>query len=408
MATITPHLPSSSSYPTAQSNKAPVWNSTTWVSSQTTLAWLTNITDDEAPKTSNDTVKYASIIVFTVVFVLGSVGNFLVIWILGFKMKRTMVTLFFLHLSIADFILVMQIPVVIAHGAMNWHWAMGTAMCKLISFGTFVNMNASVYFLTLISLDRYAALVHPVSSLPLRRLRLARWLCLAVWLLALLLSLPSLIFRTTIEDSGFVFCYNDYGESFEEQTWNITAVNVCRVVLGFAVPYAVMIFCYCCIGARLRHVDKSRRGNSFRIIVVVVVAFFVCWAPYHAIGLLETASYVHNNDTMYETSQKAMPVIAGLVYINSCINPILYVFSGSHLKAQFRRSLVAAIENAFRDQEPLDSGQESGSGPTAQSRDATNLSSNLSSNTTSGNTSGHLQGSHGDVATVGVVQEAQV
>ncbi|CAN0330626.1 unnamed protein product [Lampetra planeri] len=403
MSTITPHLPSSSSYPTAQSNEAPVWNTTTWVSSQTTLAWLTNITDDEAPNTSNDTVKYASIIVFTIVFVLGSVGNFLVIWILGFKMKRTVVTLFFLHLSIADFILVMQIPVVVAHGAMNGHWAMGMAMCKMISFGNFVNMNASVYFLTLISVDRYAALLHPVSSLPLRRLRLARWLCLAVWLLALLLSLPSLIFRTTIEDSGVIFCYNGYGESFEEQTWNITAVNICRFVLGFAIPYAVMIFCYCRIGARLRHVDKTRRGNSLRIIVSVVVVFFICWAPYHAIGLLEAASYVQDDDEMFETSQKAYPVVAGLVYFNSCINPILYVFSGSHLKTQFRRSLVAAIENAFRDHETLDSGQDSGSGSKAQSRDVTNLSSNLSSNT-----SGNLEGSHGHVATVALVQEAQV
>ncbi|CAN0330533.1 unnamed protein product [Lampetra fluviatilis] len=392
--TATTHLPSSLFSLKPQSN----WNSTDWDSPLITYSM-----EEPSEISKRNTFKYASITIYTIIFILGSVGNFLVIWILGFKMKRTVVTLFFLHLSIADFILVMQIPVVIAHGAIDDHWAMGTAMCKLISFGNFVNMNASVYFLTLISVDRYAALLHPVSSLPLRRLRLARWLCLAVWLLALLLSLPSLIFRTTIEDSGVIFCYNGYGDSFEEQTWNITAVNICRVVLGFALPYAVMIFCYCRIGARLRRRDKTRRGNSLRIIVSVVVAFVVCWAPYHTIGMLEAASYIQYNYEMFKTSQKALPVVAGLVYFNSCINPILYVFSGSHLKTQFRRSLVAAIENAFRDHETLDSGQDSGSGSKAQSRDVTNLSSNLSSNT-----SCNLEGSHGHVATVAVVHEEQV
>ncbi|XP_061417050.1 chemerin-like receptor 2 [Lethenteron reissneri] len=389
--TATTHLPSSLFSLKPQSN----WNSTAWDS-----PLITNSTEEPSEIYK---LKYVYITVYTIIFVLGSVGNFLVIWILGFKMKRTVVTLFFLHLSIADFIFMLQIPVAIAPIAMDSHWAMGTAMCKLISFGNFVNMNASVYFLTLISLDRYAALLHPVSSLPLRRLRVARWLCLAVWLLALLLSLPSLIFRATIEASGAIICYNGYGDSFEEQTWNITAVNICRVVLGFAIPYAVMIFCYCRIGARLQHVDKTRRGNSLRIIVVVVVVFVVCWAPYHAIGLLEAASFIKHDFEMFETSQKAIPVVAGLMSFNSCINPILYVFSGSHLKTQFRRSLVAAIENAFRDHEPLDSGQDSGSGLRAQSRDVINLSIKLSSNT-----SGNLEGSHGDVATVAVVHEEQV
>ncbi|CAN0330580.1 formyl peptide receptor-related sequence 4-like [Lampetra fluviatilis] len=392
--TATTHLPSSLFSLKPQSN----WNSTDWDS-----PLITNSTEELSEISTNlNNFKYVSITVYTIIVILGSVGNFLVIWILGFKMKRTVVTLFFLHLSIADFIFMLQMSLLVVEEAMDGHWAMGTAMCKLISFGLFVNANASVYFLTLISVDRYAALLHPVSSLPLRRLHLARWLCLAVWLLSLLLSLPPLIFSTTADDNGMIVCFDDYSENRDEELRHIMAVNICRFVLGFALPYAVMIFCYCRIGAKLQRIDKTRRGNSLRIIVSVVVAFFVCWAPYHAIGLLET-TYFHENNEIHPVAEMALLIVDYLMCFNSCINPILYVLSGSHLKTQFRRSLVAAIENAFRDHEHLDLGQDSGSGPRAQSRDVINLSTKLSSNT-----SGNLEGSHGHVATVAVVQEAQV
>ncbi|XP_061416944.1 chemerin-like receptor 2 [Lethenteron reissneri] len=412
MATTT-HLPSSSFSPTLQFNTTTVWNYVAWNTSQTIVTRLSKSTD-KTPETSTSTATliYAAITILTIVFVLGSIGNFLVIWILGFKMKRTVVTLFFLHLSIADFILVLQIPVVIAPIAMDSHWAMGTAACKLHTYAFVVNMNASVYFLTLISLDRYAALLHPVSSLPLRRLHLARWLCLAVWLLAMLLSLPPLIFRTTRwTNEGFVACYNSYGEDFDVQARWGTAMKISRFVLSFAVPYAVMIFCYCRIGARLRRVDKTRRGNSLRIIVVVVVAFSVCWAPYHAIGLMEAASYVQDDESLLTAAEWADPVIWGFAFINSCINPILYVFSGSDLKARFRRSLVAAIENAFRDHEPLDSGQDSRSGHTAQSRDLVDIamvSTDVISTNISSDSNGNAEGGRVDGTRVALVQEERV
>ncbi|XP_078713405.1 C3a anaphylatoxin chemotactic receptor-like [Lampetra fluviatilis] len=405
MATAT-NLPSSSFSPTPSANLSPVWNSTAWHYSKTILPWLSDSTT--GPPTTflgRRRFTHASITILTIVFVLGSIGNFLVIWILGFKMKRTVVTLFFLHLSIADFILVLQIPVVIAPIAMDSHWAMGTAACKLHTYAFVVNMNASVYFLTLISLDRYAALLHPVSSLPLRRLRVARWLCLAVWLLALLLSLPPLIFRTTRwTNEGFVACYNSYGEDFDVQARWGTAMKISRFVLSFAVPYAVMIFCYCRIGARLRHVDKARRGNSLRIIVAVVVAFFVCWAPYNSMVLLRAISYVHRDHEMVRVTGTAFPIVKNLMVINSCVNPILYVFSGSRLKTQVRRSLVAAIENAFRELEQDDFGQDLRRGRTMQLRAGANLRTNV----VGSNSSGNLEGSGDDETRVMMAQEEHV
>ncbi|XP_078713570.1 formyl peptide receptor-related sequence 4-like [Lampetra fluviatilis] len=412
MATTT-HLPSPSFSRTLQFNTTTVWNYVAWNTSQTIVTWLSKSTD-KTPETSTSTatLKYAAITILTIVFVLGSVGNFLVIWILGFKMKRTVVTLFFLHLSIADFILVLQIPLVIVTVYMEAQWVLGAAACKLVWFTLAVNKNASVYFLTLISLDRYAALLHPVSSLPLRRLRVARWLCLAVWLLALLLSLPPLIFSNLdASDEGLVYCYSGYSDDVHEHTRHmLTAIGI-SFVASFAVPYAVMIFCYCRIGARLRRVDKARRGNSLRIIVAVVVAFSVCWAPYHAIGLLEAASYVQDDDSLLAAAEWADPVIWGFAFINSCINPILYVFSGSDLKARFRRSLVAAIENAFRDHEPLDSGQDSRSGHTAQSRDLADIaivSTDVISTNISSDSNGNAEGGRVDGTRVALVQEERV
>uniref|UniRef100_A0A8C4R3X3 Chemerin chemokine-like receptor 2 n=1 Tax=Eptatretus burgeri TaxID=7764 RepID=A0A8C4R3X3_EPTBU len=220
------------------------------------------------------------------------IGNAVVIWIIGFKMKKTMATVLFLNLSIADFLFILFLPFSITQAIMEYHWIFGWFFCKLNSYIMFVNMYSSILFLTVISMERYIAVVHPVQGMKIRTLH------------------------------------------SETMTARISEINICRAIFGFIIPFTVIFFCYCRVVCKMQHIRFAKKRKSFRLIVLVVLAFFICWAPYHVL-----------NYELFVLANNVFPVVISIAYINSCINPILYVFSGQKFQEKIRRSFSKAIEN---------------------------------------------------------------
>ncbi|XP_052003406.1 chemerin-like receptor 1 isoform X2 [Xyrauchen texanus] len=103
-----------------------------------------------------------SLIVYTLAFVLGVVGNGIVIWVAGFKMKRTVNTVWFLNLAVADFLFTAFLPLSVAYTAKGFHWPFGQFMCKFNSTLSFLNMFSSVYILVVISVDRCVSVACPI------------------------------------------------------------------------------------------------------------------------------------------------------------------------------------------------------------------------------------------------------
>ena len=99
-----------------------------------------------------------------VIFIISVTANLAVMTTLLLNRRRkSRVNTLILHLMTADLLItVINIPTDIA-----WHltvqWIAGNAMCKLIMFLGQFCMSASAFLLIVISLDRYAAIVHPLS-----------------------------------------------------------------------------------------------------------------------------------------------------------------------------------------------------------------------------------------------------
>ncbi|KAE8292151.1 Chemokine-like receptor 1 G-protein coupled receptor DEZ [Larimichthys crocea] len=96
------------------------------------------------------------LVVSVVIFLLGFCGNALVIWISGFKMKKTVNTTWYLSLAISDFVFCAFLPFSITNMAME-EWIFGRFMCKFTSFVKFLNMFSSIFLLVVISVDRFVA-----------------------------------------------------------------------------------------------------------------------------------------------------------------------------------------------------------------------------------------------------------
>ncbi|XP_047454999.1 chemerin-like receptor 1 [Mugil cephalus] len=304
-----------------------------------------------------------SIIVYCLAFVLGVLGNGVVIWVTGFKMKKTVNTVWFLNLAVADFLFTAFLPFSVAYLAMDFHWPFGKFMCKLNSTVSFLNMFASVYILVVISVDRYVSVVWPVWAQNHRNVRKASFVSLAVWLLALILSTPYFIFRdTATSDDNITSCFNNFALSDDSETPSVQQLGdlrhhimiITRILLGFVIPFTVIVSCYAVIIHRLRRnrTLASQSNRSFKIIAAIIITFFLCWAPYHIFSVIELVRFTTTNssETLHSVAAVGMPIATSLAFLNSCLNPLLYVFMSQNFKNKICKSLFKVLETAFQEE----------------------------------------------------------
>ncbi|XP_034973535.1 chemerin-like receptor 1 [Zootoca vivipara] len=293
-------------------------------------------------------INIITMIIYSLAFLLGVIGNGLVIFITGFRMKKTVNTIWFLNLAITDFTFTFPQPLTVVYIALNAHWPFGLVMCKVISTLAFFNLFASVYLLMVISIDRCISVWCPVWSRNHRTPRLASFVSLGVWILALVLCSPYLHFRDTApnpNDQNVINCFNNYGKTKEEVNLNRQALIISRFIFAFAIPFSAILVCYGAIVLKLRRENLAQSSKPFKVITAVIVAFFICWFPYHVFSFLETKLLVQPE--LMGVLRIGYPFASSLTFINSCLNPILYVFMGHDFKEKLKHSLFSAFENAF-------------------------------------------------------------
>ncbi|XP_037672629.1 chemokine-like receptor 1 isoform X2 [Choloepus didactylus] len=310
---------------------------------------------EEVPSQGARGIRIFLVVVYSIVCFLGILGNGLVIVIATCKMKKTVNTVWFLNLAVADFLFNVFLPIHITYIAMDYNWVFGTAMCKINSFLLTHNMYTSVFLLTIISFDRCVSVLLPVWSQNHRSVRLAYVACVTIWVLAFFLSSPSLVFRDTTDRGGKIHCFNNFNlsaTSFSPQPTHPQlepvaytrqlVVTVTRFLCGFLVPVLIITACYLTIVCKLQRNRLARTKKPFKIIVTIIVTFFLCWCPYHTLYLLE----LHHTAVPSSVFKLGLPLATAIAIANSCMNPILYVFMGQDFK-KFKVTLFSRLVNAL-------------------------------------------------------------
>ncbi|XP_067255081.1 C3a anaphylatoxin chemotactic receptor-like [Chanodichthys erythropterus] len=289
-------------------------------------------------------MRVISLVVYSLTFLLGVPGNIFVVYIAGMKMKRTVNTIWFLNLATADLLCCLSIPFSMAEILLDHHWPYGSVMCKILPSVVVINMFASVFTLNLISLDRVTQVITPVWAQNHRNLFLARLSCVVAWVLALVLSLPFMILQHTFIDEYSNTTYCTFHADEEDSTTS-GLLSIIRFVFGFLIPLICITSCYGIIAQKLGS-SHFRSGRAFRIMLAVIVAFFLCWLPYHMVDLI----IWYGDDSSYLTALAVDPLAISLAYINSCLNPILHVFMGQDFKNKVKLSLRRVFERAFSEE----------------------------------------------------------
>ncbi|XP_023257089.1 C5a anaphylatoxin chemotactic receptor 1-like [Seriola lalandi dorsalis] len=280
-------------------------------------------------------VQIVALVFYGLVFLLGVPGNALVVWVTGFCMQRSVTSLWFLNLAVADLLCCLSIPLLMVPLTHDDHWHFGPLACTLVKGMFYLVMYCSVLQLVLISVDRWLMVSRPVWCQNNRRPKQAACGCVVVWCLALIGSIPQFVYTKEIEageDKRECLTVNT-----ELSAWVVTFF---RFFLGFLLPFLVIVTCHWVVYRRAEHGlsrGRTRSKRTLRVIAAVILSFFLCWLPLHIIDFL-LLIFRRNSDhspNIYLANILALC----LAYFNSCLNPLLYVCLGRGFKQSMNRSL---------------------------------------------------------------------
>ncbi|XP_075404154.1 prostaglandin D2 receptor 2 [Tenrec ecaudatus] len=303
-------------------------------------------------------IDYASVLLHGLASLLGLALNSLILFVVGCRMRQTVVTTWVLHLAMSDLLATASLPFFTYFLAVGHSWELGTTFCKLHSSIFFLNMFASGFLLSAISLDRCLQVVRPVWAQNHRSVAAAHKVCLGLWVLALINTVPYFVFRDTIRRrDGRIMCYYNMlllnpGPDHEATCYSRqTGLAVSKFLLAFLLPLAIIASSHVAVSLQLHHRGRRRPSRFVRLVAAVVVAFMLCWGPYHVFSMLEARA--HSDATLRPLVWRALPFVTSLAFVNSVVNPVLYVLTCPDVLRKLRRSLRNVLESVLVDDSEL-------------------------------------------------------
>ncbi|CAK6967528.1 opioid receptor%2C delta 1b [Scomber scombrus] len=303
------------------------------------------------PSSSNDTIRAAtrdttSLIIavcitalYSLICVVGLLGNVLVMYgVVRYTKMKTATNIYIFNLALADALATSTLPFQSANYLMST-WPFGELLCKVVLAIDYYNMFTSIFTLTMMSVDRYIAVCHPVRALDFRTPAKAKLINVCIWILSSAVGVPVMIMAvTTVTKEGNTTC----GLRFPQPDWYWdTVMKICVFVLAFVVPVLVITICYGLMILRLKSVrllsgSKEKDRNMRRItrmVLVVVAAFIICWTPIHIFIIVKTIVHIDRKNLLVTASWH---LCIALGYTNSSLNPVLYAFLDENFKRCFR------------------------------------------------------------------------
>ncbi|XP_053953650.1 somatostatin receptor type 2-like [Anastrepha ludens] len=301
---------------------------------------------DHCMEHRNSFADLATLVLYSLVCLVGLFGNTLVIYVvLRFSKMQTVTNIYILNLAIADECFLIGIPFLL-YTMRICSWRFGGFMCKAYMVSTSITQFTSSIFLLIMSADRYLAVCHPISSPKLRTQRIAKMVSAIAWLTSAVLMLPVILYASTViqEDGVNLSCNIEWPETYKKHS--ATTFTLYTFFLGFATPLCfILCFYYLVIrklhtvGSKHKSKEKKRSHRKVtRLVLTVITVYILCWLPYW----ISQVALINSNPMQSHLSRLEILIfllLFCLVYSNSAMNPILYAF----LSDNFRKSFFKAF-----------------------------------------------------------------
>lgn len=279
---------------------------------------------------------------YSIVFIIGFIGNGLVVWVLiRYRQKSNMTDVCLFNLALSDLLFLVSLPFW-AHGAID-EWIFGKFMCHTITGLFMIGLYGSIFFMVLMTLDRYVIIVHAHSIFSRNRSpKMGLILASFVWILSLFASLPNIIFaKEDNKTSVKTVCGSDFPEGTAWMSFTYLQMNL----LSLIIPLIIMSFCYSRIIPTLLSIKSQKRHKVIRLILAVVAVYFIFWTPYNIVMFLmflQGKGYLFSCE-MHNNLSLAMQWVETIALSHCCLNPIIYAFAGQ----KFRGAVLKVLKEQF-------------------------------------------------------------
>ncbi|KAM3594334.1 uncharacterized protein V6R79_005971 [Siganus canaliculatus] len=295
----------------------------------------------------------------TVLFLIGVAGNVMTILVVSkYRDMRTTTNLYLCSMAVSDLLIFFCMPLDLYRMWRYRPWRLGDALCKLFQFVSESCTYSTILSITALSVERYLAICFPLRAKALVTKRRVRALICLLWTVSLLSAGPVMVMVGVERDNmgpsvehmwtNLTSGMNETGfstESGDTRECKITHYAVESGLMGamvwlssvfFFMPVFCLTVLYSLIGRRLwqrhretsinsrvAHREKSNR-QTIKMLVVVVMAFVLCWLPFHVGRYLQFRSLDAPSPLLSVLSEYCSLVSVVLFYLSAAINPILY------------------------------------------------------------------------------------
>ncbi|XP_063432013.1 adipokinetic hormone/corazonin-related peptide receptor variant I-like isoform X2 [Mytilus trossulus] len=299
-----------------------------------------------------------AVVAYSVLFVIAASGN-LTVFITLFRNRhlKSRVNLFILHLSLADLIVAfIMVPMEII-----WHatvaWKGGDLACRILMFFRTFGLYLSSFILVTISLDRYFAILHPLSLNDANKR--GKIMLLLSWIFSFVASIPQSVIFHVDRHPTYTWFTQCVTFNFFPTTSHELAYNLFNLTTLYGLPLIIISVSYCSIlyqiskktrqskeealgfatkrRSRLRrsavgNIEKAR-SRTLKMTLVIVSVFIMCWTPYYVIS----AWWWFDIESAKRLNSKIKKGLFLFAVSNSCMDPIVYGMFTINFKREFLR-----------------------------------------------------------------------
>ncbi|XP_022786170.1 galanin receptor type 1-like [Stylophora pistillata] len=303
------------------------------------------------PKPTTFSTQVGLTIAYFIVFLVALVGNSMIIFVIHRHPKcRTTFNMLIVNMATADILdVITAIPLSLVYLYESAKWFpgnFGIFLCKFLPFLAFISIGSSVLTLTVMTFDRYLAIVHLMKR-PLS-FKLTIVAITLTWLISSLVFSSELYKYKLYNESGQVICgprwVDDLLASHKISLYEMIA----RFVLFYLIPLLAMAVLYSKIVLHMwrrkapgEHIDKNQKRierqkrKVISMLVTIVILFALCWLPAHVNHFLLTFNF--GAFSCLPTS--LILTFFFLTHANTAINPCLYFIFNEIFREGFKHQI---------------------------------------------------------------------
>nr|XP_046910431.1 neuropeptide Y receptor type 2-like [Dermatophagoides farinae] len=272
----------------------------------------------------------------------------IIVWFYGDRSQSTEIWHLLVNLSLADIgMAIFCIPFTYTN-VMLQHWIFPHSLCPVVNFTQLCFVFVSVWTLTIISIDRYFAIVHSLYKFHYSK----RSILAMIWLVGLTFASTQLFVSRVspymLSNHKLYECIEVWSEELHGQIYTVLVF-----VLTFLIPVMIISLAYSAIWYHMvNHVTPGNpdvvrdthqldvKNKVFKMLTMVVGLFIICWLPIHFFNLLlyfEPSIMNIETEVMYNVYYSSFFVSHFLSMVHNLMNPIVYCF----MSENFRHNLLS-------------------------------------------------------------------